>query len=187
MELDRQTGVFMGEVRYHPSPNCDDRPDENDINLLVIHGISLPPNDFGGPWIDQLFTNQLQPGGHPYFAEIHQLQVSSHLLVRRDGEIVQYVPMHKRAWHAGISSYDGRERCNDYAIGIELEGADTIPYEAIQYQQLARLTEIIVDEYPGIDRTRIVGHCDIAPGRKTDPGPAFDWPHYFSLLDGQQV
>jgi AmpD protein len=186
MELDRQTGIFSSGVRYLASPNCDERPDEDDINLLVIHGISLPPDEFGGPWIDQLFTNQLQADEHPYFAEIHQLEVSSHLLIRRDGEIVQYVPIHKRAWHAGVSSFEGRERCNDYAIGIELEGTDTIPYEGIQYRQLARVTKIITACYPDIEHNRIVGHSDIAPGRKTDPGPVFDWAHYFTLLDEPQ-
>lgn len=186
MELDPVTGLFRSGARQLASPNYDERPDEEDISLLVIHGISLPPSDFGGPWIDQLFTNQLDPNAHPYFAEIHQLRVSSHLLIRRDGEMVQYVSLHKRAWHAGVSSFEGRERCNDYAIGIELEGTDTLPYEGIQYQQLARVTNVLTRQFANINKDRIVGHSDIAPGRKTDPGPAFDWEYYFSLLYEQQ-
>ncbi len=185
MELDRQSGLLTGGVRQVASPNYDERPDGEDVSLLVIHGISLPPDEFGGPWIDQLFTNRLPADTHPYFAEIHQLNVSSHLLIRRDGELVQYVPLQKRAWHAGVSSFEGRERCNDYAIGIELEGTDTIPYEAIQYRQLAKVTALILRHYPQITRNRIVGHCDIAPGRKTDPGPTFNWDYYFSLLEQQ--
>jgi len=183
MKLDRDTGLLRDGVRLLASPNYDARPDAEDISLLVIHGISLPPGQFGGPYIDQLFTNRLPGDGDPFFAEIQGLKVSSHLLIRRDGEVVQYVSLQQRAWHAGVSSFQGRERCNDYAIGIELEGTDTVPYEAIQYRQLARLTALICEAYPQIGRERIVGHSEIAPGRKTDPGPAFDWNHYYNLLD----
>lgn len=177
------SGLYQG-ARYLASPNCDQRVDETDISLLVVHGISLPPGRFGGPYIDQLFTNSLNPEDDPYFAGIHELRVSSHLLIRRDGEVVQYVPFQQRAWHAGVSAYEGRERCNDFAIGIELEGTDEIPYEPIQYQRLAEVSREIMLEYPQITKQRIVGHCDIAPGRKTDPGAVFDWPHYYDLLQG---
>jgi len=162
-------------ARYVPSPNCDDRPDGSGISLIVVHGISLPPGEFGGPGIDELFTNQLNPDGHPYYREIHELKVSSHLLIRRDGELVQYVPLHKRAWHAGQSSYQGRDQCNDFAIGIELEGSDEIPYEDVQYETLKDVVRLLCDNFPGLDSSRIAGHCDISPGRKTDPGPAFEW------------
>jgi len=176
-------GLYQG-ARYLASRNHDSRSDPDDISLLVVHGISLPPGRFGGPYIDQLFTNSLNPEEDPYFAGIHQLRVSSHLLIRRDGEVVQYVPFSLRAWHAGVSVYDGREGCNDYSIGIELEGTDEIAYEPIQYQRLAEVSQEIMLEYPHITKQRIVGHCDIAPGRKTDPGAAFDWTHYFTLLQG---
>jgi len=171
---------LLAEARQHPSPNCDDRPD--DVSLLVVHGISLPPGKFGGPWIDDLFTNKLDPEEHEYFQTIHTLKVSSHVLIRRDGELVQYVPFHKRAWHAGESSFKDKTCCNDFAIGIELEGTDDTAYTESQYQQLARLITDLQAVYPAITAERIVGHCDISPGRKTDPGPAFDWPHLQSLL-----
>ena len=177
-----KSGLYQ-EARYLSSPNCDARSDESDISLLVVHGISLPPGKFGGPFIDQLFTNHLDPDEDPYFEGIHQLRVSSHLLIRRDGELVQYVPFQQRAWHAGVSEFAGRERCNDYSIGIELEGTDEIPYEPVQYQRLAEVSREIMLEYPHITKERIVGHCDIAPGRKTDPGRVFDWKHYFDLLN----
>ena len=180
------SGLYQG-ARYLASPNCDERADEADITLLVVHGISLPPGRFGGAYIDQLFTNKLEPDEDPYFAEIHELRVSSHLLIRRDGEVVQYVPFDQRAWHAGVSEFSGRERCNDYSIGIELEGTDDTPYEPIQYQRLAEVSREIMLEYPHITKERIVGHCDIAPGRKTDPGPVFDWSHYFDLLQGRSI
>jgi len=162
-------------ARQVPSPNCDARPDGDDISLIVIHGISLPPGEYGGPWIDALFTNQLDPAAHPYFADMSDLRVSSHLLIRRDGEVVQYVPFTGRAWHCGDSCYEGRRACNDFSIGIELEGQDEEPYAAIQYEQLAAVIDALVQAFPGLSHERIVGHCDIAPGRKTDPGPAFDW------------
>lgn len=174
MRIDLQSGLLQG-ARQCPSPNYNARPDPADISLLVIHGISLPPDQFGGADIDRFFTNCLDPDRHPYFREICGLQVSSHLLIRRDGEVVQYVPFGERAWHAGESEFDGRTNCNDFSIGIELEGSDHLPYEPIQYQRLQEVTRLLQQAYPAITRERIVGHCHIAPGRKTDPGPVFDW------------
>lgn len=155
--------------------HCDLRPQNTEISLLVIHNISLPPNQFGGPYISELFTGQLDPLRHPYFQQIYQLRVSSHCLIRRDGQIVQYVSFCDRAWHAGVSSFQGKSRCNDYSIGIELEGADHIPYTEQQYDSLVALSRGIMQNYPHITLGRIVGHNDVAPGRKTDPGVAFDW------------
>lgn len=172
--LDPASGWLEG-ARQVPSPNCDERPVGTEISLLVIHGISLPPNEFGGNEIDRLFTNQLDPAVHPYFREIYQLRVSTHLLIRRNGEVVQYVPFTKRAWHAGESCYHDRACCNDFSIGIELEGTDEIPYEPIQYEMLRSLIKFLRECYPAIRPQDIVGHCHIAPGRKTDPGPAFEW------------
>ena len=160
------------------SPNFDCRSDEADISLLVIHNISLPPEQFGGGYIEAFFCNQLDPSEHPYFASICELSVSSHLLITREGELIQFVPFNKRAWHAGVSSFQGREKCNDYSIGIELEGADTIPYAEQQYTTLISVTESILQAYPLIHSGRIVGHSDIAPDRKTDPGSAFDWQRF---------
>lgn len=179
--IDRETGLLHG-ARQVSSPNCDDRPQGVEADLIVVHGISLPPNDYGGPWIDKLFTNQLPPDHHPYFAEVAGRKVSSHLLIRRDGEVVQYVPFHRRAWHAGVSSYAGREKCNDFSIGIELEGADDVAYEPAQYRELARVVRQLLATYPSLSLERIAGHSDIAPGRKTDPGAAFDWPRLSALL-----
>ena len=150
----------------------------------MVHGISLPPGQFGGGWIDALFTNRLDRGAHPYFARIAGLTVSAHALIRRDGAIVQYVPFHRRAWHAGQSVYDGRERCNDFSIGIELEGTDDLAYEDRQYSRLAALFRALRDVYPRLDASRIVGHADIAPGRKTDPGPSFDWARLARTVAG---
>lgn len=169
-------------VRRLLSPNQDERPSNSAIELLVIHGISLPPGEFGGPWIDALFTNQLEPTAHAYFEDISTLRVSAHVLIRRDGEVVQYVPFDRRAWHAGASCFAGRERCNDFSIGIELEGCDDQPYSDHQYAALAAVTRALQQHYPAISADRIVGHSDIAPGRKTDPGPQFDWPRYRALL-----
>lgn len=171
------------QARRVPSPHQNERASPDDISLLVVHGISLPPGQFGGPWIDDLFLGRLDPAAHPYFAEIHQLRVSAHCLIRRDGELVQYVPFGARAWHAGVSSWEGREACNDFSIGIELEGTDELPYEEAQYLTLAGLTRAISGQYPAITPERIVGHCDIAPGRKTDPGDSFEWAHYRHLLN----
>jgi AmpD protein len=165
-----------------PSPNYDDRPNPEDISLLVIHCISLPPGEFGNACIDQLFCNQLNPDEHPYFKEIAQLTVSSHLVIKRTGEILQYVPFDKRAWHAGQSCYEGRDRCNDFSIGIELEGTETIPYAEAQYLQLANVVKTLLETYPGLSAQRITGHSDIAPGRKADPGESFDWREFYCLL-----
>lgn len=177
-----EKGEWLTGVKKVASPNCDDRPDTSDIELLVIHGISLPPKEYGGDYIDQLFTNTLDKNEHPYFADIHHLRVSSHLLINREGEVTQYVPFIKRAWHAGVSSFCGREQCNDFAIGIELEGCDDEAYSDAQYKTLAEVTGILCQRWQKIRKDRIVGHSDIAPGRKTDPGPAFDKDYYFSLL-----
>ncbi|MFA5983537.1 MAG: 1,6-anhydro-N-acetylmuramyl-L-alanine amidase AmpD [Methylococcaceae bacterium] len=170
-----------------PSPNFDGRPNPEDITLLVVHCISLPPGVFGGDFISQLFCNQLNPDQHDYFKTIFQLKVSAHLLIRRDGEILQYVAFNQRAWHAGLSEYQGRQRCNDFSIGIELEGTETTPYTDLQYQQLAAVTAVLLKQYAGLSRQQIVGHSDIAPGRKTDPGALFDWPRFFNQLDGLAV
>jgi AmpD protein len=174
LELDR-TGNFLLAARQVASPNCDDRPPGAVIDLVVVHGISLPPGEYGGPWIDRLFTNRLDPLAHPYFATIAQLRVSSHLLIRRDGALVQYVPFHRRAWHAGESCYRGRAACNDFSIGIELEGDDDTPYASVQYTRLAQVMQALMRHHPGLSPEHVTGHCDISPGRKTDPGPAFDW------------
>lgn len=175
IRIDCTTGRVSG-ARWVESPNCDPRPSGCAAELIVVHGISLPPGEFGGPWIDALFTNQLDPAGHPYFAEIEGMRVSAHLLIRRDGELVQYVSLHQRAWHAGNSCFDGREACNDFSIGIELEGEDERPYADVQYQVLANLIRALRAGWPSLADAPVVGHSDIAPGRKTDPGPAFDWP-----------
>lgn len=164
-----------------PSPNFDDRPDGR-IDLLVIHSISLPPGEFGGPYIEQLFTNKLVPEFHPYFREIAQLKVSAHLLIRRNGELIQFVPFDKRAWHAGASCYGDESNCNDFSIGIELEGTDDQAYDKRQYTRLAEVTRLLIEHYPAISEERITGHSDIAPQRKTDPGPGFDWQLYRQLL-----
>lgn len=170
---------YLVPVRYIPSPNCDERPDPHAINLLVIHAISLPPEEFGGEGVIELFTNQLDPQAHPYYQQLEGLRVSSHFFIRRTGEIIQFVPCVLRAWHAGTSSWQGRICCNNFSIGIELEGSDHQPFEAVQYTQLAELTQTIQVAYPIRD---IVGHADIAPQRKTDPGPCFDWRYYGQLL-----
>ena len=154
------------------SPNCDDRPDDTPITLLVVHGISLPPGRFGGDAIARLFTNRLDAHAHPSFAAIAGVRVSAHFLIRRDGRLVQFVACPQRAWHAGESSWRNRSRCNDFSIGVELEGTDTRPYTAAQYRTLGRLARALMRRYPIAD---VVGHSDVAPGRKTDPGPAFDW------------
>ena len=184
MKIDKKSGL-LDQAEFIASPNCDDRPENEPISLLVIHNISLPPNEFGGPHITELFTNQLNPDDHPFFQEIKDLRVSAHLLIRRNGDIIQYVPFNKRAWHAGVSSFGDRTQCNDFSIGIELEGADTVPYEPIQYQRLIETTQVILNTYPEIGINQIRGHCDIAPERKTDPGPAFDWAYYKGILEQQ--
>lgn len=161
------------------SPNCDERPDVVASNLVVIHAISLPPDCFGGPGVEQLFTNRLDPAEHPYYAQIHTLRVSAHYFIRRTGELICFVPPELRAWHAGVSSWRGRKRCNDFSIGIELEGCDTLPFEAVQYEVLAGLLTDLAKRYP---IAAITGHSDIAPGRKTDPGPYFSWTRLKRLL-----
>ncbi|MDJ0700161.1 MAG: 1,6-anhydro-N-acetylmuramyl-L-alanine amidase AmpD [Woeseiaceae bacterium] len=179
-EVDAASGLIE-PARYCESPNRDARPDGCAPDMIVLHGISLPPGEFGGSEIEALFTNSLDWDAHPYFSEIHGLEVSTHLLIRRDGEVVQFVSFNERAWHAGASSFRGRERCNDHAIGIELEGEDDIDYEDPQYEVLAAVVGAIRLAYPSITARQIAGHSDVAPGRKTDPGPAFDW---LRLYDG---
>ncbi len=168
------------------SPNQDERPNGCCPELLVLHGISLPPGEYGGPHIEQLFTNRLDPAEHPYFAEVHEMRVSAHLLLRRDGSLIQFVPFSRRAWHAGLSSFRGRDCCNDYSIGIELEGVDDLPYSDQQYLHLAPVISALRDAYPALDTRSIAGHCDIAPGRKDDPGPAFDWLRLYDALSDSQ-
>ncbi len=174
-------GWLVG-ARQVLSPNHDARPEGTPVELLVIHNISLPPNRYGGPGIEQLFTNTLDPNEHPYYVGIAGLRVSAHFLIRRDGEVVQFVSCNERAWHAGVSSWCGRERCNDFSLGIELEGCDTVPFTDAQYEALARVTRALRACYPLRD---CQGHSDIAPGRKTDPGPCFDWPRFRRLWESQ--
>ncbi len=181
IEQHRLTGI-----NQIATPNFDQRPEPSDISLLVIHCISLPPGEFGNHYIDKLFCNQLDPDEHPYFKDIHQLTVSAHLLIRRDGSCVQYVPFDKRAWHAGKSVYEGRERCNDFSIGIELEGTEEVDYTDRQYTQLAAVVSVLLEAYPKLSPQRIAGHSDIAPGRKTDPGASFDWKKFLELLNYQE-
>jgi AmpD protein len=166
---------LLTSARINLSPNCDNRSDDGELSLIVIHNISLPPNEFGGNGIDQLFTNTLDKNEHPFYQEIHELRVSSHLLVRRDGEIVQYVPFHERAWHAGVSHFLGQDQCNDFSIGIEMEGTDFEPFTEQQYMALDVTIGHLINEYPTLSAKQITGHENIAEGRKTDPGPFFDW------------
>lgn len=168
-------------ARFLPSPNCNERP-EGEISLLVIHNISLPPGQFGGGQIEALFTNRLDWDAHPFFTEIRGLEVSAHLLIDRAGTLTQFVPFDRRAWHAGRSCFQGREACNDFSIGIELEGTDELPYTERQYERLIQVTRALLNTYPDLTPERIVGHCQIAPGRKTDPGPAFDWARFLAAL-----
>jgi len=184
--IDAPSGRIRG-IAQVPSPNCDARPAPGDMSLIVVHGISLPPGQFGGPWIDRLFTNCLPADEHEYFAGIVDLRVSAHALIRRDGEIRQYVPFTARAWHCGESSHCGRTRCNDFSVGIELEGADDIPYSDRQYEQLVALVVALRRTYASLSDAEIVGHEHIAPGRKTDPGPAFDWKRFRDALEKKEV
>ena len=172
----------LAPARQCPSPNRDRRPAGCEPELIVLHGISLPPGEFGGPYIEQFFTNTLDHDHHAYFREIAELRVSAHVLVRRDGEVVQFVPFSERAWHAGESVFRGRGRCNDYSIGIEIEGDDDTAYDERQYDCVARLIASLCRRYPRLDARVVAGHCDIAPGRKTDPGPAFDWMRLYHKL-----
>ena len=170
-----------------PSPNQDDRPADMEPSLIIIHGISLPPGEFGGGHIQALFTNCLDRTAHPYFAQIDGLQVSSHLLLRRNADLIQFVPFGRRAWHAGDSIFRGRPACNDYSIGIELEGTDDIPYSDEQYVHLGAAIYAIFDSYPQISSRQIAGHCDVAAGRKSDPGPAFDWLRLYDALANGKI
>jgi N-acetyl-anhydromuramoyl-L-alanine amidase len=181
LRVDVTSGRLL-PARQVESPNCDDRPSGQAPELIVVHGISLPPGEFGGPWIEALFTNSLPPDAHPYFKAVAGLRVSSHLLVRRGGELVQFVPFHRRAWHAGASQWRGRPGCNDYSVGIELEGTDASAYTNSQYRALAEAVAALCRAYPALSTARVVGHSDVAPGRKTDPGIAFDWPMFRTLL-----
>ena len=167
-------GMCSG-ARWIASPNHDERPEGAKVELLVIHNISLPPGEFGGEWITDLFLDRLHPGAHPWFARLAGVHVSAHFLVRRDGEVIQYVPCGKRAWHAGASSWNGRSRCNDFSVGIELEGTDELPFTEAQYGALVPLTTALFARYGKLE---LAGHSDIAPGRKTDPGAHFDWKRY---------
>lgn len=181
MQINKTTGL-LDECKQCLSPNHDSRPENTTIDLIVVHSISLPPGEYGGEAIEHFFQNKLDKNAHPYFSEIHQMQVSSHVLIKRSGEIVQFVPFHQRAWHAGQSNYQGRERCNDFSIGIELEGTDMDSFEDIQYQQLTQLVDTLRSTYPTIAEN-ITGHSDISPGRKKDPGTGFDWHKLKNNLD----
>ncbi|MEN8261106.1 MAG: 1,6-anhydro-N-acetylmuramyl-L-alanine amidase AmpD [Pseudomonadota bacterium] len=173
---------WLTDAKKVPSPNCDPRPPNTEISLIVIHCISLPPGEFGGDWIDKFFLNRLPSEAHPYFETIHRLKVSTHVVIRRTGEIIQYVPFNQRAWHAGESCYAEMTRCNDFSIGIELEGTVKIPYTNQQYCSLARLIGSLLQSSPALSPNRIAGHSEIAAGRKEDPGPSFDWPKLQALL-----
>jgi AmpD protein len=173
-----QHGI-ASSATFIASPNCDVRPQGTGISLIVIHNISLPPGQYGGDGVIELFTNHLDAAAHPYYAEIYQLKVSAHFFIRRDGHLLQFVPCSQRAWHAGVSSWQGRECCNDFSIGIELEGSDDEAFTAAQYITLKRLLTALKAAYPIQD---VLGHSDIAPGRKTDPGPYFDWSQ---IMDGK--
>lgn len=176
--------VWLQEAICCPSPNFNNRPAHREIDLLVIHNISLPPKQFGGGFVEAFFQNSLNPDLDPYFATLTNLQVSSHFFIDRTGKLTQFVPLNRRAWHAGVSSFLGESNCNDFSIGIELEGADDIPYTDAQYDALNKVTRTLQDRYPKITSDRITGHDTIAPGRKTDPGAAFDWSRYRHLLAG---
>ena len=178
-KLDIDAGGWCVQAEQLPSPNFDTRPTGTAVDLLVIHNISLPPSQFGGPYIADLFCNRLDCSAHPYFEQLRELRVSAHFLIRRDGHLMQFVSTDARAWHAGASTFGGRQRCNDFSIGIEMEGSDFAPFEAAQYQTLASLTRALCARYPLAD---IVGHEHVAPGRKTDPGPCFDWQRYRRAL-----
>ena len=181
LSADINNGWLTGVV-HCCSPHFNVRPSGDAISLLVVHNISLPAGQFGGPYITDLFMGCLECNADPSFSDLEGLRVSAHCLIRRDGSVIQYVSFLDRAWHAGVSCFEGREGCNDFSIGIELEGTDTDPYEQVQYQQLAIVAKMLIKQYPSITKERIVGHCDIAPGRKTDPGPSFDWQYFHALM-----
>ena len=174
LAIDVGTGLVSGAT-FIASPNFDCRPPGASIELLVVHGISLPPGEYTGDWVEALFQNRLPPDQHPYFREIERLKVSTHLYLRRGGRVIQFVPLHLRAWHAGVSSYRYRIACNDYSVGVELEGTDEQPYEPVQYERLAQFVCALAASYQSFSPDALVGHSDVAPGRKTDPGPVFDW------------
>jgi len=178
LKVDRDRGL-LSDVRYLPSEHCDERPDNVQVDMIVIHGISLPPGQFGTGAVERFFSGNLDVKEHAYYETIAHLRVSAHLFINREGIVTQFVPFLKRAWHAGLSHFQGRKQCNDFSIGIELEGTDHLPYEKIQYKQLVRVIKLLQTAYTAITRERIVGHSDIAPGRKQDPGPFFYW----SMLD----
>jgi AmpD protein len=192
MHRDPADGVDVGRgllsgARWVRSPNQDARPPGATIDLVVVHGISLPPGTFGGPWVERLFTNTLPPDEHPFFAGIAHVPVSAHLFIRRDGELVQFVPFHARAWHAGESAWQHRVACNDFSIGIELEGCDDVPYEAVQYDRLGTAIAALSRAYHTLQPTAVAGHSDVAPVRKTDPGPVFDWARLRARVDAALV
>lgn len=173
---------ILQSVRQEPSPHCDERPTGMMIDTVIIHGISLPPGEFGGEVITNFFCNRLDFDAYPALDWLQPVRVSAHLLIKRKGEIIQFVPFDKRAWHAGVSFFDGRTHCNDFSIGIELEGTDEVPYEMIQYVQLAAVVRVLMKRYTAISHDRIVGHSEVAPGRKTDPGPHFNWDVFRGLI-----
>jgi N-acetyl-anhydromuramoyl-L-alanine amidase len=179
--IDPTSGLVEG-ARLVPSPNHDSRPEQALVETIVVHSISLPPGKFGGAGVEQLFCNRLDPDEHPYYREINGLKVSAHLFIRRNGEMIQFVPLHRRAWHAGESCCEGRTRVNDFSIGIELEGTDAESFEDAQYARLAEVTKAIMHSYPLVTPKRIYAHSDVAPGRKTDPGNGFDWDRYLQML-----
>lgn len=179
--------VTAPEIVVRPCSHFDDRPDPSDISLLVIHNISLPPATFNTPYIDDFFAGRLNCQAHPYFAGLAGVRVSAHCVIYRDGRIWQYVPFVQRAWHAGLSLFNGRDKCNDFSIGIELEGVDDVPFTESQYQALSSVCAWLICQFPGLTPERIVGHSDIAPGRKTDPGPAFNWTYFHQLLAQQLI
>jgi N-acetyl-anhydromuramoyl-L-alanine amidase len=174
---------WLEGVEHCSSPNFNERPDDIAVDLLVIHSISLPAGCFGTPHVRELFCNTLDCSIDPTFSSLQGLQVSAHLFIDREGRTTQFVSLNKRAWHAGISCFEGRENCNDFSIGIELEGDEQTPYTALQYQELQLVTRSVQCYYPAISSGRIVGHSDVAPGRKTDPGPAFDWAYYKKVVN----
>lgn len=184
--LNPHTGL-LDQAKNIPSPYCDERSRPEDIALIVIHGISLPPGEFGGSAVIDFFTHHLNPDAHPYFKEIAHLKVSAHFFIRRTGELIQLVPVHKRAWHAGSSLFRDRAGCNDFSIGIELEGTDSLPYTAEQYEVLVKLCHLLKQSYVKITEDSIVGHSDISPGRKTDPGASFDWPRFKAALEKEDL
>lgn len=184
--FDEKMGLVIG-ARYVPSPNFDQRPIDMPAEAIIIHAISLPPSQYGGDYVEQFFCNQLNPNEHSYFSEISDCQVSSHFYIRRNGDLVQFVPVHQRAWHAGVSHCMGRDAVNDFSIGIELEGCDEDVFKTEQYQTLVLLTESLVSSIPSLSTEHIYGHEDISPGRKTDPGPGFDWQAYRQALSNSRI